>query len=89
MCDVPVIELNNLDGQRRNRSESITSNGSDESIESRATWDNKWEFLLSCIGLSVGIGNVWRFPYVAYENGGGEYLSKVYDTSVRLKVCNC
>ena len=38
----------------------------------RGTWDNKWEFLLSCIGLSVGIGNVWRFPYIAFKNGGGK-----------------
>ncbi|XP_054164673.1 sodium- and chloride-dependent glycine transporter 2-like [Oppia nitens] len=43
-------------------------------IKSRDGWDNKWEFFFSCVGLSVGIGNVWRFPYLAYENGGGAFL---------------
>ena len=47
--------------------------GSSE-VNDRGHWGSKAEFLLSCIGLSVGIGNVWRFPYLAYENGGGEIL---------------
>ncbi|ODM96691.1 Sodium-dependent nutrient amino acid transporter 1 [Orchesella cincta] len=42
--------------------------------DERDTWDNPLEFLLSCISMSVGLGNVWRFPGVAARNGGGAFL---------------
>ncbi|EDS39009.1 sodium/Chloride dependent amino acid transporter [Culex quinquefasciatus] len=42
--------------------------------QNRPEWSNKLEFLMSCISMSVGLGNVWRFPFTAYENGGGAFL---------------
>lgn len=37
----------------------------------RDTWGKEIEFLLSCIAMAVGLGNVWRFPFIALRNGGG------------------
>lgn len=45
---------------------------SEDELLERGNWTGKLDFILALIGFSVGLGNVWRFPYLCYKNGGGE-----------------
>ncbi|RUS79168.1 hypothetical protein EGW08_013076 [Elysia chlorotica] len=43
-------------------------------MEERQNWSKKLEFMLATIGYAVGLGNVWRFPYLCFRSGGGAFL---------------
>ncbi|KAK7886161.1 hypothetical protein WMY93_025782 [Mugilogobius chulae] len=43
-------------------------------IKPRDKWANKTEFILAMAGEIIGLGNVWRFPYLCYRNGGGVFF---------------
>ncbi len=40
----------------------------------RSQWGTRAGFIMAAVGSAVGLGNIWRFPYVAYENGGGAFF---------------
>ena len=47
---------------------------SDHLKDSRETWGTPLGFVLAAVGSAVGLGNIWRFSYMAYDNGGGAFL---------------
>lgn len=60
--------------------------------EGRPAWNSKLEYILAQVGFSVGLGNVWRFPYLCQKNGGGEWeesdhkLEKFFSAIARINV---
>ncbi|XP_071313120.1 sodium-dependent neutral amino acid transporter B(0)AT2 [Trachinotus anak] len=52
----------------------VEEGGSDGEEEERPAWNSKLQYILAQVGFSVGLGNVWRFPYLCQKNGGGAYL---------------
>ncbi|MCR9296157.1 MAG: sodium-dependent transporter [bacterium] len=43
-------------------------------MSQRGQWQSKTGFVLAALGSAIGLGNIWRFPYIAYRNGGGAFL---------------
>ncbi len=47
---------------------------SDSKSSSHPIWTNRWTYILATTGAAVGLGNIWKFPYIAGENGGGAFV---------------
>lgn len=61
--------------------------GCNEQTLQRQNWGNKAEYILSLIGYAVGLGNIWKFPYLAYRNGGGNVWTYIIAVFLILGRC--
>ncbi|KAG9483642.1 hypothetical protein GDO78_009520 [Eleutherodactylus coqui] len=71
---IPVINGKPEDALDAEASSSDLVHSNDKKVNERGQWNNKVEFVLSVAGEIIGLGNVWRFPYLCYKNGGGAFL---------------
>ncbi|XP_049925797.1 sodium-dependent neutral amino acid transporter B(0)AT2 isoform X1 [Epinephelus moara] len=81
MTEKPPLDSNEEDvawlGEGQSETQLAAALGPDgvEACDAdRPAWDSKIQYVLAQVGFSVGLGNVWRFPYLCHQNGGGAFM---------------
>ena len=60
------------------------ANVSDVVHDARGRWRNRIFFIISASGSAIGVGNIWKFPYLTYKHGGGAFILQYV---IALVVC--
>ncbi|XP_074511853.1 sodium-dependent neutral amino acid transporter B(0)AT2 [Sebastes fasciatus] len=80
MTEKPPLDTNEDrawlgEGQSETQLTAVNGADGDETCDAdRPAWDSKVQYVLAQVGFSVGLGNVWRFPYLCHQNGGGAFM---------------